>query len=163
MTTIAYRDDVLAGDTQITVGSSIGGHMQKVFRKGRLLYAMTGCSGLSDSFRSWVNGGLVGPAPDMKDGDADANGVLFPGGDLVVWRFNKAWTAHRAPFFAFGSGQDFALGAMAQGATAEEAVRIAAQFDTASGGKVTVLRRDGLLAASGGVIYVASPRAKDRA
>lgn len=40
-----------------------------------------------------------------------------------------------------GSGGEFASGAMAMGATAAEAVRIAMKFDTKTGGEITVLRR----------------------
>lgn len=40
------------------------------------------------------------------------------------------------PFFAIGSGSDYAMGAMAAGATAAEAVEIAARFDKDTGGGV---------------------------
>jgi 20S proteasome alpha/beta subunit len=141
MTTIAYRDGVLAGDTQVTCGSTIDGYVAKVFRKGRLLYTTTGDSGLGDRFRQWVESGMEGDAPEMKDGDANANGLLFPGGDRVVWRYDKVWATHHAPFFAYGSGSTIALGAMYAGATAEEAVRAAATRDTNTGGEVIALRR----------------------
>ena len=42
-------------------------------------------------------------------------------------------------YHAFGSGEEIALGAMAAGATAAEAVQIAIQFDTSSDGDVTQL------------------------
>lgn len=143
MTTIAYRDGVLAGDTQITCGATIDGWTQKVFRKGPILYATTGCSGLGDAFRAWVEGGLVGDAPAMKreGDDAEASGYIFPGGDRVVWRYNSVWASHRAPFFAYGSGAEIALGAMLAGASAEEAVKLAAERDTNTGGEITVLKR----------------------
>jgi len=143
MTTIAYRDGVLAADTQITCGGTIGGYAQKAFRKGAVLYATAGSSGPGEAFRNWLEGGMKGDAPDMaEDKDSDGHGYIFPGGDRVVWRYNKVWASHSAPFFAYGSGADIALGAMAMGATAEEAVRVAAKFDTGTGGEVTVLRRD---------------------
>lgn len=143
MTTIAYRDDVLAADTQITCGGTIDGWVQKAFRKRELLYATSGSSGLGDAFLTWVAKGMEGDAPSLK-GDKDDNGAhgyLFPGGDRVVWRYDDVWATHHAPFFAYGSGAEIALGAMLAGATAEEAVRAAAQRDTATGGEITVLRR----------------------
>lgn len=142
MTTIAYRDDVLAGDTQITCGGTIDGWVQKVFRKGQLLYGATGASGPSNAFHSWVEGGMVGDAPIMKVGDAEANGFLFPGNGRVAWRYNDTWTTHHAPYFAYGSGAELALGAMIAGASAEEAVSAAALRDTNTGGAITVLRRE---------------------
>lgn len=142
MTTIAYRDDVIAGDTQVTCGSVIDGWAQKVFRKGPILFGASGDSGRCDVFCDWVMGGLKGDAPRLKDADGDASGFLFPGGDLVLWRYQDVWTRHRAPFFAYGSGYEIALGAMIAGATAEQAVRAAAERDTKTGGEITVLRRE---------------------
>lgn len=143
MTTIAYRSDVLAADTQVTCGGTIDGWAQKAFRKGLLLYAVAGTSGLADVFRAWVERGMIGHAPSLKGGDADqsGHGYLFPGGDRVVWRYDDVWATHIAPFFAYGSGAELALGAMLQGATAEEAVRAAAQRNTLTGGEITVLKR----------------------
>jgi ATP-dependent HslUV protease subunit HslV len=143
VTTIAYRDDVLAADTQITCGRTIDGWAQKAFRKGPLLYATSGSSGLGGAFLIWVASGMRGDAPSLKgEKDEDgAHGYLFPGGDRVVWRYDNVWATHRAPFFAYGSGAEIALGAMLAGASAEEAVRAAAQRNTSTGGDVTVLRR----------------------
>ena len=42
------------------------------------------------------------------------------------------------PYFAWGSGAKYALGAMAKGASAEEAINIACQFDPYSGNGVTL-------------------------
>lgn len=43
-------------------------------------------------------------------------------------------------FYAVGSGAPYALGAMAMGASPEEAVAIAARFDPNTGGEVEVLK-----------------------
>lgn len=140
MTTIAYRDGVLAADTQITCGGTVDGWAQKAFRKGSILYATSGGSGLGSKFRAWLEGGMEGEAPDLKaEGADEAHGYIFPGGDRVVWRYNDTWASHIAPFFAYGSGAEIALGAMIRGATAEEAVKAAITRDTNSGGEITVL------------------------
>lgn len=141
MTTIAYRDDVLAADTQITCGSQIDGWATKIYRLGSVLYGATGSSGLTEAFKSWLCRGMVGEAPALKDGESTANGYIFPGGNRVVWRYENVWCSHEAPFFAYGSGGEIALGAMLAGATAEQAVRAAAERDTNTGGAITVLRR----------------------
>jgi len=44
-----------------------------------------------------------------------------------------------APFYAIGTGGNFALGAMRYGASAAEAVEIAIECDTGCGGKIDVL------------------------
>jgi ATP-dependent protease HslVU (ClpYQ) peptidase subunit len=46
-----------------------------------------------------------------------------------------------AAAFAAGSGERYALGAMAMGATPEQAVQVAAGFCRYTGGDITVLRR----------------------
>lgn len=142
MTTIAYRDDVLAADTQVTCGMTVDGYAQKAFRKGPVLYATTGASGPGEAFRNWIEGGMKGEAPDMAEvKEEDAHGYIFPGGSRVVWRYNKVWASHSAEFFAYGSGGALAMGAMAAGASAEDAVRFASKYDTNTGGEITVIRR----------------------
>jgi ATP-dependent HslUV protease subunit HslV len=51
--------------------------------------------------------------------------------------------AMNAPFYAFGSGKEPALGAMFAGADAETAIEAAIQFDPHTGGEITVLRHEG--------------------
>lgn len=55
----------------------------------------------------------------------EASGVRYPIKDL---------------YYAVGSGAPYALGAMAMGASPEEAVAIAARFDPNTGGEVEVLK-----------------------
>lgn len=43
------------------------------------------------------------------------------------------------PFFAIGSGSDYAMGAMAAGATAEQAIEIASRFDKDTGGGIDTM------------------------
>ncbi len=140
MTTIAYRDGILAADTQITCGSTVDGWAQKAFKIGSVLYATVGSAGPGEAFRNWLVGGMKGDAPNMKPTDEiEGDAFIFPGGDRVVWRYRNEWATHRAPFFAYGSGSAIALGAMAMGATAEQAVAAAALRDTATGGEITTV------------------------
>ena len=44
------------------------------------------------------------------------------------------------PFFAIGSGADYAIGAMAAGVFPDRAVQIAAQYDPKTGGGVDVVK-----------------------
>lgn len=86
-----------------------------------------------------MNGDCPIPVPTTPDAPR-ATLVLFPGGDQII-RFNHDGPSEmRAPFYADGSGWEIALGAMAAGATAEEAVHIASRYDTKTGGSVTTLR-----------------------
>lgn len=79
------------------------------------------------------------------DGEVWAEGFIVMPDDLIISfgpDYGGEWATRTwHGFYAMGSGKDFASGAMAAGATAEEAVQCAIQFDTCSGGEVQVLKR----------------------
>jgi hypothetical protein len=139
VTTIAYRDGVLAADTLITSGGERVGHHQKARRRGRLLYATTGSCGLGDAWAAWLRAGAAGEPPTLLSDGGTANGYVFLPDDAVVWFHSEGVTHIRAPFWAAGSGDCFARGAMETGATAEQAVAAAIKWDTGSGGEITVI------------------------
>lgn len=141
MTTIAYRDGVLAADSLITSGTMRCGHEIKVKALGKLLYGSCGSCGLTDKVEAWMRSGMVGDRPPLKVGEAAGSVFVFMPDDRIVWMHEDGDTVIRAPYWAAGSGERFALGAMAHGASAEEAVKAAIAHDTVSGGEVTVLRR----------------------
>jgi 20S proteasome alpha/beta subunit len=139
LTTIAYRDGVLAADTLTTASGTRCGEMAKIYREGRLLVGFCGNASNFEAFRSWVRAGAEGR---FKSENGNVF-ILPPEGPAVVWGDGDYPWREAAPFWALGSGESIALGAMAVGATAEQAVRAAIEFDTASGGNVTVLSREG--------------------
>lgn len=63
---------------------------------------------------------------------------LHPAG---IFLYDAAGTRYQIndEYFAIGSGGPYAMGAMAMGATPEEAVAIAARFDPGTGGEVEVM------------------------
>jgi hypothetical protein len=143
LTTIAYRDGWLAADTMGTDGHGCGwGRVVKIARMGPILAAAAGQACLCRGFLDWFRAGMRG-CPELGDKDLNADGMLFlPDGAIIEMSPLGAKTVE-ASFYSTGSGMDYALGAMAMGATAEAAVRIAAQFDTCTGGDITVLRHEG--------------------
>lgn len=56
-----------------------------------------------------------------------------PDGNIFVYTHVLRAVPVSAEYFAIGSGSEYAMGAMAQGATAEEAVAIAHKFDPNTG------------------------------
>jgi ATP-dependent protease HslVU (ClpYQ) peptidase subunit len=58
---------------------------------------------------------------------------------MTMWS-DGTYDEIRCEFYAIGSGRQFARGAMANGASAEDAVLAAIICDTTSGGSVEVLR-----------------------
>lgn len=149
MTTIAYRDGILASDGRMTSGDIIVSEKtEKVFRCegsiiGRKVVAF-GISGHSAAIH-YIN---------LKDGIDP--GTQFPAGiyfnliaiceDGAVIELSKQEKdayCHineiKAPYHATGSGYQLALGAMAMGSSAEGAVLAAVKHDSGTGGKIKVI------------------------
>lgn len=132
MTTIAYRDGVLAADSRITAGNLIvPGGFYKVRRLpcGSLFAG----SGSVDDIERILEAILVGDAPpSVRNTTAvtvDTKGAM--------WTYEgSVWVRQRGPYGAWGSGSPYAYGALAMGASAKDAVRIAIKFDNGSGGPV---------------------------
>jgi 20S proteasome alpha/beta subunit len=140
VTTIVYRDGVMAADGLSSMGGYTVGNVVKIARgaDGRLGGAC-GDAAFMGEFLKWV-AGLVSEAPKAvraEDG-CDIGVLVHPGGKIEVFEPGGAFILD-APYFAMGSGRPVALGAMHQGATAAEAVAAAVTHDTGSGGQITVL------------------------
>lgn len=144
MTVIAYRDGVLAADTQATLGhSQRGASVCKVRKRGTVLAAAAGDARGAIKFLDWFAAGLPAEAaPDMGAEDKDAQGYVFPPGGPILTFTRRGWSYYRAEYDAFGCGCDYAIGAMAHGASAIEAVRAALKHECLAGGEITVLRHE---------------------
>lgn len=143
MTTIAWDGTALAGDKKRSWNNTPL-PVTKVFR---LEHPMTignvpevvlfGCAGDSSSiinFERFARHGGDKPAmTDMNVLLVDAHAGCWTGGHEL------AFTLVGLPHFAVGSGADFAIGAMARGASAREAVEIATRYDNTTGLGVDVL------------------------
>lgn len=82
MTTIAYRDGMLAADSLFTDDNQRDSYGAKVFRIGGLLVGFAGSLALGLRFRDWVRGGLEGASPYRGIGGFDTQS----GGDIVALR-----------------------------------------------------------------------------
>lgn len=139
MTTIAYRNGVMAADSLTTSNGARDGIVRKIDCVHGVLIGAAGSLAACQAFRAWVIAGMQGPDPFRND-DVGNGLLVAPDGTLVVFSVTGPATM-QTPFYALGSGYQFAMGAMAYGATAEEAVRVARQFDTQTGGEIITLRR----------------------
>jgi 20S proteasome alpha/beta subunit len=138
MTTIAWDGSMLAGDRRANA-SGMAYETSKVRRAGdgRLL-GFAGEIGVGNLMLDWLDRG--GARPAAQDTERWVT-VLEVTPDGTCWCHGRdaRWKVEQ-PFFAVGSGRDFALAAMALGQDAERAVEIAARFDTGTGNGVDVLR-----------------------
>lgn len=128
MTTLAYRNGVLAFDTQMSCGS-LKRRVTKAFKlKDGTLFGITGSVTDGLKLRRWAESGYKGDAPSIdSESGVDCihvrhDGVFLLDNDLELIRITDE-------FAALGSGGHVATGAMAMGASALKAVEIAAEFD----------------------------------
>ena len=138
MTTIAYRAGVLAADRQMCGWQNI----DKITRlkDGR---CMSGAGRMDDlaEVAAWIVAGMK-PAdkPEIEADDSEFI-LVYPNGD-AFWLstpFLRPVKIHDE-FYALGSGAQYALGAMAAGASAKRAIEIACKFDPSTGKGVNAVR-----------------------
>ncbi len=135
MTTVAYRAGIMAADKAVT-GSGHVGTIRKVWRRKSDGALVGGCGTVSllQRWAAWFVDGERGNPPSLgTDDDSDTHMLVArPSGEVELWsRHGKA--SYDAEYFAVGSGADFAMGAMAHGASARQAVAAAAKHDHNTG------------------------------
>lgn len=143
MTIIAYRDGVMAADSAIWSGGSIiAGHMRKIVRHpDGSLAAATGEASLLAWFLERIETGEILQSPPKDETQEGFNGLLVrPNGDVYRCGVNMLLYPINGPWQAVGGPTAFLSGALAAGATAEEAVHLALKFTDGGGGDVQVER-----------------------
>ena len=149
MTTIAYKDGVMAADGLVCGSDLRRGSNTKITRliDGTLI----GCCGSSAAivrFQRWAHAGFdMANLPTFDKDHGVAAIVVHPNMKVEVWHSECLEPQSILPppwGMAMGSGNEVALGAMAMGADARRAIEIAIMIDTASGGDIQVERIDRL-------------------
>lgn len=139
MTTIAFKDGVLASDTLSVYGGNAkeSFNAQKIMRgKNGALLAMCGDFGPVHSFATALAKGVTNQAPLPKDCGRVVE--IRRTGKIIVHEGGGSYPL-RERSFSYGSGSDAARGAMLAGASAARAVRIASKVDINTGGRVRIL------------------------
>jgi hypothetical protein len=139
VTTIAFRDGVMAGDTLVADDEvRFPCHERKVFRlRDGSLVGLCGDLAQTQGFINWLRRGMPGECPPFDKSDA-----MIVRGDraLTFCEGGRFSTLTGVPYVALGSGRLLALGCLWHGGTAVEAVRAGIAHDPASGGKVQTVR-----------------------
>jgi hypothetical protein len=136
VTTWVYRDGILVADSMVTtsVTSQIVGTCKKVHKtKSGILCA--GAGNLVDlhKFFRWVDEGMQDDVAKLDHLD----GILVKSKDEIYQVDNELFPyVIEAPWYAGGAGDQLAIGAMAMGATAEEALKVAMKYSMGTGGKI---------------------------
>lgn len=123
MTTIAWDGKTLAADRQGAIGDWKFDDGPKIHRlSGGRYFAAAGQCAIGQRVRHWVDTGLDKPV--LEEGDQFSGILVTSDGDAYLLEYALLPT-HIQPPFAIGSGAQFALGAMAAGVDAVQAIEIA--------------------------------------
>ncbi len=99
------------------------------------------CGELQDNaaVREWLDREWTSASskPTVADG---FHGIVIDGGKVFSMESKLVLMEQGMPFYACGSGRDYAMAAMHLGCDAKKAVQVAAVFDVNTGGEVVELR-----------------------
>lgn len=154
MTTVAYKNGVLAADGRMSLGDMIiKEDTVKVFWVNNHLVGVCGRARAISTFVTWLQkmtdyhivnqevGALVDLVPPtLEDDDGWTALVVTPNKQVLMYEGNTPIEMGIDVPMSIGSGSVFALAAMDAGADAEEAVKVAMKRDVFSGGTVTVVQ-----------------------
>lgn len=135
MSVVAWDGKSIAADKQATV-SGLRFKVTKIWRiKSGEIIAGTGDWDSFAMVAKWYEEGAdPGKWPACQSHKDDWARLTVVGPDGVkVYERQPVFIRVEDPFMAWGSGRDYAMGAMARGANAKEAVEIAMRFDNGCG------------------------------
>jgi hypothetical protein len=139
LTTFAYRNGILVADSMVSVPVGASGYSvgtAKKVLKTKQGWLVGGAGNLVDLHRffRWVEEGMEEDAGIKM---ANINGIVVKDKNTILQVEDELYPyVIDAEFYAGGGGEQFALGAMAMGASAEEAVKVAMKFSLGTGGKL---------------------------
>lgn len=139
MTTIAYKDGVIAYDSRVTrSGTIVSDNAHKCQVVDGVSFFLSGAVCDEKALIAAYFGTPSAVAVECSGYAVDGGKLLMVGHDdkTGIWRQEL----DQANPDAIGSGSPYALAAMDMGASAEDAVRAAMKRDIYTGGKVRVIR-----------------------
>ena len=141
MTTVAYKDGVLVGDTRITEGETIlPERARKVFRLADgSLFGFCGCVENAKLVRNAVERGL--PLPKLEARQKEDAFIHVRRNGKVFYSTGVAWVQIEGTrIVSIGSGSLAAYAAMRAGRSAVDAVRIASTLDPYTNDRLKTVR-----------------------
>jgi ATP-dependent protease HslVU (ClpYQ) peptidase subunit len=144
MTTIVATREAIGADTLVVVAGQAPYPTKKVSKHKKMLFGAAGDAGDCVRFMKWAKRDFdMESRPRFRcEADSDDEAIMLmvnEGGIYVMMTSDLFPEPVDADFYAIGSGAGAALGAMARGATIEEALNIAAQYDNCTRGPFTIL------------------------
>ena len=146
MTTIVYKDGVMASDSQVTLGQYKHLSSKKIVKINGCLVAAAGPVNVCQEYMHWFKANVprqnFSRLPKFMSSES-GNFEL-----LVVTRKGEMWfqAGNNAPeriygdYYVIGSGKAYAVTALHLGLDVKAAVRTAMRFDTGTGGQVHTIK-----------------------
>lgn len=133
MTVIAWDGRTLAADRMIVDGytKQVGTKIHKINGE---LFGASGCWSTGMARMDWVRAGM-NPADYPRVPEDEFGRLLRVTADrrIMLYTVNGLPMQYESPFYAIGSGSDFALAAMYLGHTARQAVHVACELSSECG------------------------------
>lgn len=136
MTTLAYKDGILACDSRITIDGKVMGNAVKGGVFGDYLVGVAGDFVTIPAIMDWVKNGIKKAPPKFPKGTEFICLLINRKGAITIYENDFKPMHMDDKVFATGSGSAHAYGAMHVGATAKDAVIAAAAYDGNTGGRV---------------------------
>jgi len=148
MTIIAYRDGIIASDSQETHSDGRKAPCKKIYKsRDGVIIGTAGDSYTGLMLVDWFErGARLDDAPDLSHVSTDEDFEC-----LIVESRENIYTMNRFfqrydielmnnEFYAIGCGSGYAMVAMEMGATAKEAVKVTCKYDAYCGGNIQVMK-----------------------
>lgn len=141
MTTIVWDGKTLAADRLVSAGGVRDGEVSKIVKRKKdgALAGGAGPATMVAAFHRWFLKGEKGERPALRSGDTNASCFIIRPDRTIDVHEELGWFPLKAKTYAVGSGYELAYGAIALGAHAVEAIQVAMERDTGSGGAIDAL------------------------
>lgn len=142
MTTIAFKDGLFAADSKVSGNGTLQGYIKKIKQIGKIYIACCGSEPACIEFEKFIAGKKYNKEVFSEEGSKNFQA-------LIVNKKTKSVSIYyncliECPcdfdFYAIGSGNELAKGAMLMGASAKQAVEAAAKLDVYTGGDIQFVR-----------------------
>lgn len=150
MTTIAYKEGIMASDTMGNCDGDVFYGEVKLAVTDRYLLGFSGQVGSAADMYLWITENERAGRPpsdfyrsrkELPDYVGNSHVLIYDKVNAELWSTDSDGNTVkvRKPFYAIGSGSRIALGAMYAGATAKRAVNASIELDLYTGGDVVTV------------------------
>jgi hypothetical protein len=131
MTTIVYKNGVLAADSLVCYGDKRYGLATKIFETSENIFGGAGCLMHNTFFQKFINGEDIDKELFKSISESGFDGIVINKKTKEVTIYDQFLTPENvnAEFYCLGSGADIARGALSMGATPREAIECASKYD----------------------------------